>query len=205
MSWAVLLGLGAFHGLNPGMGWLFAVALGIQERRRTAVFSALLPLALGHALAVGVAVLVALIAGIVIPIPWLRWLVAGMLLLLGVSRLVSHRHPRWASMRVNAGTLTLWSFLMASAHGAGLMVVPVFVTMPMGGAHCHAMTGRTMTLTSALLATMLHAFGYLLVTAIIAIAVFEKVGVGVLRKAWFNLDFVWATTLLGTGVVSVFL
>ena len=205
ISWAVLLGLGAFHGLNPGMGWLFAVALGMQERRRGAVVSALLPLGLGHALAVGVAVVVALIAGIVIPTHWLHWIVAGMLLSLGVSRLLSHRHPRWASMRVNARALTFWSFLMASAHGAGLMVVPVFLSMPMASAHCHAMARSTMTPTSALLATVVHAFGYLLVTAIIAVVVFEKVGVGVLRKAWFNLDLVWATTLLGTGVVSVFL
>ncbi|MBZ5689556.1 MAG: hypothetical protein LAP86_31535 [Acidobacteriia bacterium] len=205
MSWAVLLGLGAFHGLNPGMGWLFAVALGMQERRRGAALSALLPLGLGHALAVGVAVVIALIAGVVIPINWLHWIVAGTLISLGVSRLVWHRHPRWASMRVNAGALTFWSFLMASAHGAGLMVVPVFLSLPMASAHCHAMAGSTMTLMNALLATMVHALGYLLVTAIIAVLVFEKIGVGVLRKAWFNLDLVWATTLLGTGLVCVFL
>lgn len=205
MSWAVLLGLGAFHGLNPGMGWLFAVTLGMQERRRGAVLSALLPLGLGHALAVGVAVVIALIAGVVIPINWLHWIVAGTLISLGVSRLVWHRHPRWASMRVNAGALTFWSFLMASAHGAGLMVVPVFLSLPMASAHCHAMAGSTMTPMNALLATMVHALGYLLVTAIIAVLVFEKIGVGVLRKAWFNLDLVWATTLLGTGLVCVFL
>ena len=76
MSWAVLLGLGAFHGINPGMGWLFAVALGMQERRRGAVFSALLPLALGHVLAVGAAIAIALAVGAVIPLDWLRWLVA---------------------------------------------------------------------------------------------------------------------------------
>lgn len=203
-SWAVLLGLGAFHGLNPGMGWLFAVALGMQQRRRGAVLSALLPLGLGHALAVGFAVVVALMAGVVIPMNWLHWIVAGTLISLGLSRLFSHRHPRWASMRVNAGALTFWSFLMASAHGAGLMVVPVFLSMP-ADTHCHSMTGSTMTPTTALLATVAHAFGYLLVTAIIAIVVFEKVGVGMLRKAWFNLDFVWATTLLGTGVVCFFL
>lgn len=202
ISWAVLLGLGAFHGLNPGMGWLFAVALGMQERRRGAVFSSLLPLGLGHALAVGIAVVVALIAGVVIPINWLHWLVAGTLISLGVSRLVWHQHPRWASMRVSAGKLTFWSFLMASAHGAGLMVVPVFLNMPVAGA-CHGMGGSSMTAASALLATVVHAFGYLLVTATIAVVVFEKVGVGVLRKAWFNLDFVWAATLLGTGVVCV--
>jgi len=202
MSWAILLGLGAFHGLNPGMGWLFAVALGMQERRRGAVLSALLPLGLGHALAVGVAVVVALVAGIVIPIHWLRWVVAGTLISLGVSRMLWHRHPRWASMRVGIGALTFWSFLMASAHGAGLMVVPVFLNTQMEAAHHHhAMTASAMTPAGAMLATTVHTLGYLVVTAIIAVVVFEKVGVGVLRKAWFNLDLVWATTLLGTGVV----
>ena len=201
----MLLGLGAFHGLNPGMGWLFAVALGMQERRRTAVLAALLPLGLGHALAVGVAVAIAVVAGVVIPINWLHWILAGTLISLGVSRLFTHRHPRWASMRVNGGALTFWSFLMASAHGAGLMVVPVFLSMPIENSHCHAMSGSTMTFTGALLATGVHSLGYLLMTAIIAVVVFEKVGLGILRKAWFNLDLVWATTLLGTGLVCVFL
>ena len=201
----MLLGLGAFHGINPGMGWLFAVALGMQERRRAAVAAALLPLGLGHALAVGIAVAVAVVAGVVIPIHWLHWIVAGTLISLGVARLFSHRHPRWASMRVNRGALTFWSFLMASAHGAGLMVVPVFLSMPMDNSHCHAMSGSTVTFMDALLATLVHSLGYLLMTAIIAVVVFEKIGLGMLRKAWFNLDLVWATTLLGTGLLCVFL
>ena len=208
MSWAVLLGLGAFHGINPGMGWLFAVALGMQERRRGAVISAMLPLGLGHALAVAAAVVVALLAGAVLPLNWLRWLVAGILTVLGLSRLFWHRHPRWASMRVSPGALTLWSFLMASAHGAGLMVVPVFLGMSMANvchAHHHSMAMGTATPTSALLATAVHAVGYLVVTAVVALLVFEKLGVGMLRKAWFNLDLVWAVTLIGTGIVSVVL
>jgi hypothetical protein len=207
MTWAALLGLGAFHGINPGMGWLFAVALGMQERRRGAVLGALLPLGVGHALAVGAAVMVAVLAGVVLPLDWLRWLVAGILTALGLSRLFWHRHPRWASMRVSVGALTLWSFLMASAHGAGLMVVPFFLGTPAGAphAHHHALAMTTVTPTSALLATSLHAAGYLVVTGIIALLVFEKLGVGILRKAWFNLDLVWAITLIGTGIVSLVL
>ena len=208
MSWAVLLGLGAFHGINPGMGWLFAVALGMQERRRGAVFSALLPLALGHVLAVGAAIALALAVGAVIPLDWLRWLVAGILVALGVSRLFRHRHPRWASMQVSFGALALWSFLMASAHGAGLMVVPVFLSMPMAAAHQghhHAMAMSSMTPTTALLATSVHTLGYLLVTTIVAVVVFEKIGVGILRHAWVNLDLVWASALLGTGLIGAFL
>jgi len=190
------------------MGWLFAVALGMQERRRGAVISALLPLGLGHALAVAAAIVVALLAGAVLPLHWLRWLVAGILTVLGLSRLFWHRHPRWASMRVTAGALTLWSFLMASAHGAGLMVVPVFLGLSMANihhAHHHTMAMAAGTPTRALLAISLHAVGYLIVTAVIALLVFDKLGVGILRKAWFNLDLVWAVTLIGTGMISVVL
>src|SRR5215813_7659860 len=143
----------------------------MQERRRGAVLSALLPLGLGHALAVAAAIAVALIAGVVLPVHWLRWLVAGTLLTLGVARLIRHRHPRWASMRVGAGALILWSFLMATAHGAGLMVVPVFLAMP--ATHHHAMQIAAPTPATALLATALHAVGYLLVTTAVALLVFE--------------------------------
>jgi hypothetical protein len=205
-SWAVLLGLGAFHGINPGMGWLFAVALGMQERRRGAVLSALLPLGVGHALAVAAAIVIALAVGVVLPLHWLRWLVAGTLAVLGLTRLFRHRHPRWASMRVGAGALTLWSFLMASAHGAGLMVVPVFLAMPVaatGHAHHHVMQAAAATPANALLATGLHAAGYLLMTAAVAFLVFEKLGVGMLRKTWFNLDLLWAVSLIGTGILGV--
>src|SRR5258705_311218 len=144
-SWAMLMALGAFHGINPGMGWLFAVAPGMQERRRGAVLRALVPLGAGHALAVAGAVAGALAIGAVIPIGSLRWPLAGVLVSLGVLRFVRHRHPRWVGMRVSMGGLTLWSFLMATAHGAGLMGVPVFVGMSMaeegGNAHYRAATG----------------------------------------------------------------
>jgi hypothetical protein len=201
-SWAALLGLGAFHGINPGMGWLFAVALGLQERRRGAVLSALLPLGIGHALAVAAAIALALVAGAVMPLQWVRWVVAAILVVFGVSRLFRHRHPSWASMRVSKSGLTLWSFLMASAHGAGLMVVPLFLrmSMPPGHAAHAAMMGSPL---NAVLATSLHAIGYLVVTAAVAFLVFEKLGVGMLRKAWFNLDLVWAVALICTGLVGV--
>ncbi len=104
-SGAVLLGLGAFHGINPAMGWLFAVALGMQERRRSAVWRVLLPLGIGHALAVAAAVAMAVLLGAIMPMRNLRWPVAGFLVVLGVSRLVRHRHPRWVGMRVGIGGL----------------------------------------------------------------------------------------------------
>jgi len=205
-SWAMLVALGAFHGINPAMGWLFAVALGMQERRRGAVLRALLPLGAGHALAVAAAVAAALIIGTVVSMVWLRWIVAGVLVCFGAMRIVRHRHPRWAGMRVGMGGLTLWSFLMATAHGAGLMVVPVFVGMSMAGAggHAHHMPAAGGA-GAALLATGLHALGYLVVTAGIAVLVFDKLGVGILRRVWFNVDLIWAAALVATGAMTLVL
>jgi len=205
-SFATLAALGAFHGINPGMGWLFAVALGMQERRRGAVIRALVPLGAGHALAVAVAVAAALVLGAAVPLAWIRTLVGVSLIAMGALRLFRHRHPRWASMRVGMAGLTIWSFLMATAHGAGLMVVPVFVGMSMGdgGPACHhAMQGQSAW--AALAATGIHAAGYLAVTAVLALLVFEKLGVGVLRRAWFNLDGLWAVALIVTGAVTLLL
>ena len=124
--WLMLL-LGAFHGINPGMGWLFAVALGMQERKGSAVARALVPIALGHALAVGSVVMAAVYLGMALPQNAIRYFVAAILFSLGIYLLVGHHHPRWIRMQVGFRDLTLWSFLMASAHGAGLMVLPVLL------------------------------------------------------------------------------
>jgi hypothetical protein len=123
-SWPALLVLGALHGMNPAMGWLFAVALGMQEQDGRAVWRSLGPLALGHALAIAVALAVAALIGLVVPLDDLRWIVAGALFALGVFHLRRHRHPRWGGMRVRSRDLVIWSFLIASAHGAGLMALP---------------------------------------------------------------------------------
>jgi len=203
LSWLTLFGLGAFHGINPGMGWLFAVALGMQEQRRTAVYGALAPLALGHALAVAAAVAVAVLAGALVPLNVLRTGFAAVLILLGLSRVRRHRHPRWVGMRVGIGGLTLWSFLMASAHGAGLMVAPVFLGITMAAEQHNHHSMLVTNASSALLATGMHAAGYLLVTAVVAALVFEKLGVRLLRTAWFNLDRVWALSLVATGLVTL--
>jgi hypothetical protein len=206
-SWGTLVALGAFHGINPAMGWLFAVALGMQEQRRGAVIRALVPLGVGHALAVAAAVGAAMAIGDVVPLDWLRWPLAAVLVALGVRGFLRHRHLRWGGMRVSMGGLTIWSFLMASLHGAGLMVVPVFVGMSMSGAnpHAHHMQAMQPGAGAALLATGLHALGYLVVTAIVALLVFERFGVGFLRRGWFNLDLVWAAALVATGALTVVL
>lgn len=207
--WLLLLALGAFHGLNPGMGWLFAVARGMQEGRRTEVWRALLPLGAGHALAIGAAVAAAVALGGRMPVEPLRWAVAAILIGLGARRLVRHRHPRLGGMRVGFAGLTWWSFLMATAHGAGLMVVPVLL----GGdaATAHAIQGHTASAHAgsssgpeeALIATAIHAIGYLVISAGIAAVVYEKVGLKFLRTRWFNLDLLWAVALIATGGLTL--
>jgi hypothetical protein len=203
MSWPALLALGAGHGINPAMGWLFAVALGLQRQNRRAVWGALGPLAAGHALAVGGAVAAMGFAGLVIPLAALRWATAGLLIGLGLYRLVRSRHLTFGGMQVGARELAIWSFLMASAHGAGLMVLPLVLSSPGSGHALHLMSAVPIAVSmewSGLLATLVHTAGYLLVTGIIAVIVYEKVGVRFLRKAWVNLDLIWAVALIITGV-----
>lgn len=201
--WAALLLLGAGHGINPGMGWLFAVALGLQEERRQAVWRALVPLALGHALAIGAVVALASALGVVLPPRFLRWVVAAALLGLGIYHLVRHRHLRWGGMRVGARDLTIWSFLMASAHGAGLMALPLVLDVT---AHAHhgavLRAGLSEAHSVGLLASGVHAFGYLAVTGLVAIVVYEKVGLRLLRTAWINLDLLWAGVLVVAAVLT---
>jgi hypothetical protein len=200
-----ILALGAFHGINPGMGWLFAVGLGMQERRQGAVWRALIPLTLGHGLAIAAVVLVAVLAGVALPAGGLKLPVAVTLCALGAWRLNRHSHFTGGGMRVGMGRLTAWSFLMATCHGAGLMVLPVFLGMaaPVEGAGCHAIHSVSADATMAIAATLVHGAGYLIVTAAAAWVVFTKIGVGIIRKAWFNLDLIWAAALILTGVLTV--
>jgi hypothetical protein len=205
MSWPALLALGAGHGINPAMGWLFAVALGLQRESRRAVWGALGPLAAGHALAIGGAVAAVGLAGLVIPLAVLRWATAGLLIGLGIYRLVRSRHLTFGGMQVGARELAIWSFLMASAHGAGLMVLPLVMSAPDSGHTLHLMSALPLADVewSGLLATLVHTAGYLLVTGLIAVIVYEKVGVRFLRKAWVNLDLIWAIALIVTGLTMV--
>jgi hypothetical protein len=205
LSLMAILGLGAFHGVNPGMGWLFAVALAMQERRLSAVWRALVPLTIGHALAIAVVVLIAAAAGVAVPVASLKVLVAITLGTLGIYRLIRHSHFTGSGMRVSMGGLTAWSFLMATCHGAGLMVLPVFLgmTAQVQGATCHAPHAASAGAGMAATATVVHGAGYLIVTAAAAYIMFQKIGVGILRKAWFNLDLIWAVALISTGILTV--
>lgn len=189
-----LIGLGAWHGINPGMGWLFAVALGMQEGSRRAVWRTLLPLAAGHALSVVAVLALALAAGQVIPLPALRWSAALLLVAFGLYRLASSRHPRFGGMQVGSGDLVIWSFLMASAHGAGLMLLPLVL----GSESAHA--GHAMPAGASAMAAAVHTASYLVTTGLVAAVVYERLGLGLLRRAWLNVDLLWATGLLVAGV-----
>ena len=209
--WLTLAVLGAYHGLNPAMGWLFAVALGLQERRRGAVLQALPPIALGHAVSILAAVLVVGVAQLVFPLDVLRYVCAGVLILFGLYKLVKRKHPRWVGMRVGFRDLTAWSFLMASAHGAGLMLVPVLLKLspaePMQGMHDHAGHADTASSTTALTdltAVGLHTLAMFVVMGLVAVVVYEKFDVMILKSAWFNVDLLWAGALVAVGVVTLF-
>ena len=195
-AWSTLFLLGAYHGINPGMGWLFAVARGMQEQRTRAVAWSLPPIALGHALAIGVVVLIAQLAEVAVPLLYIRIGVGVMLVGLGVYKLVRSRHFRWGGMQVGFRELTIWSFLMASAHGAGLMVLPVVLAGP----HAHHMVQGA---DSGVWATLIHTLGYFTVTATAALLVYQKFGLAMLRRSWFNLDLIWAIALVVTGFVAL--
>jgi len=205
--WIAVAALGAYHGIDPSMGWLFAVALGLQERSRSKVLWSLAPIALGHL--VSIAAVVAIIGGLrlFVAIDWLRPLGAGALFLFGLFRFIWPRaHPRWVAMRVNSAELALWSFLMASAHGAGLMLFPILVgMMPHSAHHAHQMAAAhaAHSITQAIAVVILHTGAMVVVMGAIAILVYDYVGLAILRSAWINLDTVWAVALVAAGVLSL--
>ncbi|MFE2613721.1 hypothetical protein ACFXA2_08930 [Micromonospora chalcea] len=204
-TWAALAGLGAFHGLNPAMGWLFAVARGLQERRRAALLAALPPIAAGHL--ASVAVVAALVSATRSVTASTVVAVTGGVLLVGFGlwRLLSDRHFRWAGMRLSAAQLTAWSFLMSAAHGAGLMLLPVLLAEPADGAGPHAghLAAAPAGALTGLFAAAVHTAAMLGVALAVAVAVYEVLGVGVLRRAWFNVDRLWAGVLVAAGVVTL--
>ena len=196
--WSTLFLLGAYHGINPGMGWLFAVARGMQEHRARAVAWSLPPIALGHALSIGMVVLIVELAQVALPLMYIRIGVAVSLVGLGVFKLIRSRHFHWGGMQVGFGKLTIWSFLMASAHGAGLMVLPVVLAGP----HAHHLAA-SQNAAVGVWATIIHTLGYFTVTGGAALLVYQKFGLAMLRRSWFNLDLIWAIALVVTGAVAL--
>jgi hypothetical protein len=210
--WLALFALGAYHGLNPAMGWLFAVALGLQEKSRLAVFRSIAPLGLGHVISVGLAVLVVQLARGALPQRSLQIATAVLLIGFGLYRLIRSHHFRWVGMRVGPRDLVVWSFLMSSAHGAGLMLAPIILGLPAPShqEHAHPMqmaatnpSAGGLSSAGIVLPVAAHSLGYLLVTCALAFLVYEKLGVAVLRRAWLNLDLLWAGALIGIGLFSL--
>ena len=213
--WLALILLGAYHGLNPAMGWLFAVALGLQEGRREAVIKAFWPIALGHAAAVIFVVTAVLALQFVIPPDVLRYVAAGTLILFGLYKLIRRKHPRWVGMRVGFRDLAAWSFIMASAHGAGLMLVPVLLKLSgtmhemEPQAHEHWGHGLHLFLTNPealtdLAAVAVHTLSMFAVMAAVALLVYDRLGLMILKRTWFNVDLLWAAALVGAGVITLF-
>ena len=217
--WLAVALLGAFHGINPAMGWLFAVALGLQRRSRRVMLWSLLPLAVGHEASVAAVVLAGALAGMAVPPDLLRPVAAVALIAFGAYKLLRPRsHPRWVGMRVSPWDLVLWSFLMATAHGAGLMLLP-FLFGAGGGAapgtahthadgqvHVHLLEGGPLGIALAqdTAAVALHTLAMLLAMTAVAVLVYDRLGVAVLRRSWVNFDAVWALAVLVAGVFTLF-
>src|SRR5215216_2554201 len=218
-----MMAFGAYHGLNPGMGWLFALSIGLQNRSERAIWRSLLPIAAGHASSL------ALVAGLVfvsahyISTPMLQITTALILIGFGVYKIFNYyRHPRWVGMQVGMRDLTWWSFLMATAHGAGLMIAPLVLSlsmpadamdgMPQASAatmvgehahHHHAAMGVGMGLNlDVTLGILFHTVAMLAVMALVAWFVYKKFGLRILRSHWINFDLIWAASLLIAGAVA---
>jgi hypothetical protein len=209
--WAVLALLGAYHGLNPAMGWLFALALGLQEKRRSAVIGALFPIALGHASAIALAILLLRFLQHFLPMNILKWSVAAILFALGAYRIFRARHPQGCGMRASRKDLFVWSLLMASAHGAGLMLIPVLLAQPMLGmapamAEIAPAVSQPLNASVVVLAVLVHTVSMLVVAGILALLFFEtyeNLGLRLLRHTWFNFDLLWAIALLVAGCAAL--
>lgn len=199
-AWWVMVAFGAYHGLNPGMGWLFALALGLQQKSERAIWQSLLPITAGHASSIALVAVAILSAGHLISMPVLRYVTATLLLVFGVFKFFTYyRHPRWVGMRVSMRDLFLWSFIMAVAHGAGLMLAPSLVEI--------AGVGKSAAVNSAIdlmVALGLHTGAMLVVMAAIAAVVYRVFGLKILRQGWINFDLIWAVALIAVGATALY-
>jgi hypothetical protein len=199
--WLAMLGFGAYHGLNPGMGWLFALSLGLQQRSGRAVWTALLPIAAGHAASLALVAALVMMGLRFVTTTTLQLLTAAVLLAFGAYKVFNYyRHPRWVGMKVGMRDLTAWSFLMAMAHGAGLMVAPTLVSVSY---ICGAQGAPVSLGTGLVLAVGVHTLAMLTVMATVAWVVYMRLGLMVLRQNWINFDLIWAVALLLVGSLAL--
>jgi hypothetical protein len=199
--WLAVAGLGLFHGINPAMGWLFAAGLGLNRKSERAVWLALVPIALGHAVAVAIVLIAVLSLGFIVePLP-LQRLAAVVLIAWGAwHALYGRRHKVRVGMQTGLAGLFLWSFLMANAHGAGLMLVPAVIPLCLAAAPAHELTAAGSVLVG-LLALALHTGAMLATIAAISIGVYKWIGVAFLRRGWINLDLLWSIALMVCGAI----
>jgi len=201
--WLTVAALGAFHGLNPAMGWLFAVALGLHRHSRSAVLVSLVPIALGHAASVAAVVFAVLALGLVVDAADLSRIAGVALIAWAVWHgLRGHRQRPRVGMQTGLAGLALWSFLMASAHGAGLMLIPVLMPVCLAASPAHELTAGG-SFPIALAALGVHSLAMLATIAAISVAVYEWIGLAFLRSAWINLDLIWIGALLVCGLVLI--
>lgn len=197
-----MIGFGAYHGLNPGMGWLFALSLGLQQRSERAIWLSLLPITLGHAASL-LLVAVLILAGFRFISTDILQLATGLLLVVfGIYKVFRYyRHPRWVGMKVGLRNLTQWSFLMAMAHGAGLMIAPALLDIAATdhAGHQMASTGNG----AIFLGIILHTAAMLLMMSVVAWFVYRRFGLKVLRQRWINFNLLWAIALLIVGGISL--
>ena len=211
--WLGLAALGLFHGLNPAMGWLFAVALALQRQRPVQLYLATGYIAIGHLVSVAVVMAALLLAGAFLPLRWVRIAAGAILLGFGLIRLaLYYRHPRWVGMNVGGRDLIAWSFLMATAHGAGLMLAPVALALTgpaaqSGIAGDLGEHGGFLSLEDApvwwLVGLLMHTIVMLAAMLAAAAVVYHRVGLAFLRKGWINLDLLWAGSLVAAGLVTL--
>jgi hypothetical protein len=202
--WLAVVGLGVFHGINPAMGWLFAVALGLHRRSRKIVLLSWVPIGLGHAAAVGLVLFAALALGLVVDYPILRRIAAAVLLGWAVWRARrGHRQRLRIGMQTGLAGLALWSFLMSSAHGAGLMLVPLALPLCLSGSPAGQLTASgSLPIAFAVLAV--HTGAMLTTVTVVSLIVYEWVGLAFLRSGWVNLDPLWTGALGACGLLLMF-
>ena len=205
--WAVIFS-GLYHGINPGMGWPLAVSAALMERNTSALPKALAMLALGHFLA-----MTAILLPFTTMLFLLEWQMelrigAGILVIaMGVFLLIYRKHPRFLA-RVPPHRLALWSFLAAMAHGAGLMLVPIYLGIcaadPDTG-HQAAETLMKNDVITAFLVAFVHTLSMTVAGGIIAVVIYRWLGLKFLSKTWFNLDIVWALSLVIVGIAGIWM
>ena len=205
--WGAVILSGVYHGINPGMGWPLAVSAALMEGRPRAMVRALIALAFGHFLAMTAILLpFSVMTALVTWETQIRIGAGALVIAMGIYLLINRRHPRFLA-RVHPARLALWSFLAAMAHGAGLMLVPIYLGIcgiDVGG-EGHAAAGQLMSqnITTAFLVALVHTGAMTLAGAVLAVVIYLWLGIKFLSRTWFNLDIVWALSLVVVGAFGI--